>query len=135
MGEHTGVCSSVLGGSVFDFGNKMKARRVPQALREGHAWYCSSAKLPEALGWDKEETGSSKKSRSRALGRFSLSPRLPLPLTAELVPQGGGSTPVPEAKQKHSHGCRKHMCVTGDCVHTLLYVTDTSKDPLSSSGP
>ena len=36
VGEHTGVCSSVLGGSVFDFGNKMKARRVPQALREGH---------------------------------------------------------------------------------------------------
>ena len=76
MGEHTGVCSSVLGGSVFDFGNKMKARRVPQALREGHAWYCSSAKLPEALGWDKEETGSSKKSRSRALGP---SPSLPIP--------------------------------------------------------
>ena len=37
MGEHTGVCSSVLGGgSVFDFGNEMKARRVPQAPREGH---------------------------------------------------------------------------------------------------
>ena len=43
----------------------------------------------------------------------TLSPRLPPPLTAELGPQGGGSTSVPEAKQKHSHGCRKHMCVTG----------------------
>lgn len=97
MGVHTGVRLSVLGGSVFDLVTQEGTPSPPGS--RGRAWYRSSAELPEALGWDKEETGSHEEKPFQS----------PEPV---LGPQGRGSTSVPEAKQKHSHGCRRHTCVT-----------------------